>query len=217
MSDGHVLDVSPGLRLPLAELEFRATRSGGPGGQHVNTSSTRVEVSWDLAGSPSLTTRSARSAAAPAGHAGSTAPGDCGSSRASSRSQLRNREDVDRAAAPARGRGAGGPQGAEADEALTGGQGGARSRASAAGPPPSATAARREGRTDPPVRPCRLSKRVPRVRLSQPPGSYGIEHHAAAFRRSKLRYWMASLTWVVDSSSAPARSAIVRPIFRMRW
>jgi ribosome-associated protein len=26
----------------------RATRSGGPGGQHVNTSSTRIEITWDV-------------------------------------------------------------------------------------------------------------------------------------------------------------------------
>ncbi|HSE45424.1 MAG TPA: alternative ribosome rescue aminoacyl-tRNA hydrolase ArfB, partial [Gemmatimonadales bacterium] len=31
-----------------------ASRSGGPGGQHVNTSSTRIELWWDLAASPSL-------------------------------------------------------------------------------------------------------------------------------------------------------------------
>jgi ribosome-associated protein len=49
------LEITPALRLPLAELEIRATRSGGPGGQHVNTSSTRVEVWWDVSGSPSLT------------------------------------------------------------------------------------------------------------------------------------------------------------------
>jgi ribosome-associated protein len=42
------------LRIPRAELGYRATRSGGPGGQHVNTSSTRVELIWDLANSPSL-------------------------------------------------------------------------------------------------------------------------------------------------------------------
>jgi ribosome-associated protein len=54
MSDATMLEVSPTLRVPLAELEYRATRSGGPGGQHVNTSSTRVEVSWDVAGSPAL-------------------------------------------------------------------------------------------------------------------------------------------------------------------
>jgi ribosome-associated protein len=54
MVDDGFLTVSPALRLPLAELEFRASRSGGPGGQHVNTSSTRVEVWWDVARSPAL-------------------------------------------------------------------------------------------------------------------------------------------------------------------
>src|SRR5882724_3735893 len=54
MPDMGFLEVSPDLRVPLAELEYRASRSGGPGGQHVNTSSTRVEVWWDVAASPSL-------------------------------------------------------------------------------------------------------------------------------------------------------------------
>jgi ribosome-associated protein len=48
------LEITPSLLLPLTELEFRATRSGGPGGQHVNTSSTRVEVSWNVRDSPAL-------------------------------------------------------------------------------------------------------------------------------------------------------------------
>jgi len=42
------------LRIPRAELEFRATRSSGPGGQHVNTSSTRVELWWNLEHSVAL-------------------------------------------------------------------------------------------------------------------------------------------------------------------
>jgi ribosome-associated protein len=50
-----VLDIGASRPLPPSELEFRATRSGGPGGQHVNTSSTRVELVFDLAGSPTLT------------------------------------------------------------------------------------------------------------------------------------------------------------------
>jgi ribosome-associated protein len=49
------LEITPALRLPLSELEYHATRSGGPGGQHVNTSSTRIEVWWDISSSPSLT------------------------------------------------------------------------------------------------------------------------------------------------------------------
>ena len=54
MPDGF-LEITPTLLLPLAELDFRATRSGGPGGQHVNTSSTRIEVWWDVRTSPTLT------------------------------------------------------------------------------------------------------------------------------------------------------------------
>ncbi|MGH7444911.1 MAG: alternative ribosome rescue aminoacyl-tRNA hydrolase ArfB [Longimicrobiales bacterium] len=53
MSD-DVLRIAGGLTVPRAELTYRATRGGGPGGQHVNTSSTRVELTWDVAGSPSL-------------------------------------------------------------------------------------------------------------------------------------------------------------------
>lgn len=41
--------------IPLHELSYHATRAGGPGGQHVNTSSTRVELWWNALASPSLT------------------------------------------------------------------------------------------------------------------------------------------------------------------
>ena len=51
--DGY-LEITPALLLPLAELDYRATRAGGPGGQHVNTSSTRIEVWWDVRSSPTL-------------------------------------------------------------------------------------------------------------------------------------------------------------------
>ncbi len=47
MSDTH-LEVNAQLSIPRGELQFRASRSGGPGGQHVNTSSTRVELLWDV-------------------------------------------------------------------------------------------------------------------------------------------------------------------------
>ena len=42
------------FRVPDDELSWRFSRSSGPGGQHVNTSDTRVEVSWDLAPSSAL-------------------------------------------------------------------------------------------------------------------------------------------------------------------
>lgn len=52
--DTSVLVVNDDLFIPTSELTYRATRAGGPGGQHVNTSSTRVELVWDVAGTPSL-------------------------------------------------------------------------------------------------------------------------------------------------------------------
>lgn len=45
------------LTIPDSELEFRATRSGGPGGQHANTSATRIELTWNVRTSPSLSDR----------------------------------------------------------------------------------------------------------------------------------------------------------------
>jgi ribosome-associated protein len=40
--------------VPDTELRFRATRAGGPGGQHVNKTSTKVEALWDVERSPSI-------------------------------------------------------------------------------------------------------------------------------------------------------------------
>lgn len=47
MEDALVVDER--LAIPRSELTYRASRSGGPGGQHVNTSSTRIELLWDFA------------------------------------------------------------------------------------------------------------------------------------------------------------------------
>ena len=49
-----VLRVSRSVAIPLDELTWRFSASGGPGGQHANTSNTRAEVRFDIAGSPSL-------------------------------------------------------------------------------------------------------------------------------------------------------------------
>ncbi len=46
--------ITSSLRIPVAELQFRFTPSGGPGGQHANKVATRVELRFDVAGSPSL-------------------------------------------------------------------------------------------------------------------------------------------------------------------
>ena len=43
-----------GVSIPAAELSWRFSRSGGPGGQSVNTADSRVELSFDIDRSPSL-------------------------------------------------------------------------------------------------------------------------------------------------------------------
>lgn len=43
-----------GLVIPAAELDWRFSRSSGPGGQHVNTSDSRVQLSWSIADSAVL-------------------------------------------------------------------------------------------------------------------------------------------------------------------
>ena len=48
------LRVTPRLVIPPGELVERFSKSGGPGGQHVNTSDTRVELSYDVARAASL-------------------------------------------------------------------------------------------------------------------------------------------------------------------
>lgn len=57
---GDGLRVDRSLWIPEAELRWQFTRSGGPGGQHANTSATRAEVRFDVAGSPSLGSRQRR-------------------------------------------------------------------------------------------------------------------------------------------------------------
>jgi ribosome-associated protein len=46
--------ISRGVSIPEAELEVRASRSSGPGGQGVNTTDSKVELRWDVAGSTAL-------------------------------------------------------------------------------------------------------------------------------------------------------------------
>src|SRR5690349_19475346 len=92
MPDGF-LEVTPELRIPFAELDYRASRSGGPGGQHVNTSSTRIELWWDLAHSPSLTPEQ-RERLLERLASRLDSEGRLRLVSSSSRSQFRNREDV---------------------------------------------------------------------------------------------------------------------------
>lgn len=47
--------VTRSVSIPVDEIEVRVSRSGGPGGQHANTSETRVEVVFDVEASRTLT------------------------------------------------------------------------------------------------------------------------------------------------------------------
>ena len=93
MAEDNALDIAPTLQLPLAELEYRASRSGGPGGQHVNTSSTRVEVWWDVASSPTLSPDQ-RAQLLERLDSRLDSSGRLRLVSSGTRSQLRNREDV---------------------------------------------------------------------------------------------------------------------------
>jgi ribosome-associated protein len=48
------LRIDERLAIPLAEIELRASRSSGPGGQHANVTASRVEAVFDVAASRSL-------------------------------------------------------------------------------------------------------------------------------------------------------------------
>ena len=53
MVESHII-ISPSFKIPFAELQFKTSRSGGPGGQNVNKLETRVEVFFDVVNSPSI-------------------------------------------------------------------------------------------------------------------------------------------------------------------
>lgn len=48
------ISISNRFSIPAAELDFQASRSGGPGGQHVNTTASRIQLRWNIRTSPSL-------------------------------------------------------------------------------------------------------------------------------------------------------------------
>lgn len=80
----EVLRVDGTCVIPLAEVQWRFDVSSGPGGQHANRARTRVEASFDVAGSPSLTDGQRARLLARVGPVVRVASGD-------ERSQTRNR------------------------------------------------------------------------------------------------------------------------------
>src|SRR3954447_10758386 len=70
-----LLQIKPGVAIPLSEVELRTSRSGGPGGQHANVTASRVEAVFDVNASQALTeAQRARVAARLGPRAAPTAP-----------------------------------------------------------------------------------------------------------------------------------------------
>jgi ribosome-associated protein len=72
-------------RIPLREIEVRASRSSGPGGQHANVTASRIEAVFDVCASESLSAEQKRRVLARAGARVTAVAQDA-------RSQARNRE-----------------------------------------------------------------------------------------------------------------------------
>ena len=89
------MTVDRGLEIPEDEIVLRFSPAGGPGGQHANRSSTRVDLTWNIARSRVLSARQRRLLKA---HLkGRIDPsGNLRLSSDTHRSQLRNREEVQR-------------------------------------------------------------------------------------------------------------------------
>jgi ribosome-associated protein len=54
VNDLQALHVGRGVAIPLTEVELRASRSSGPGGQHANVTASRIEAVFDVAASTAL-------------------------------------------------------------------------------------------------------------------------------------------------------------------
>src|SRR5919198_3898873 len=81
----ELLPIRDGVDIPLTEVTVRASRSSGPGGQHANVTASRIEATFDIAASPSLSAAQKERAMAKLGPRVTAVAQDA-------RSQARNRE-----------------------------------------------------------------------------------------------------------------------------
>ncbi len=79
------LEIRPGVVIPLGEVVLRAARSSGPGGQHANVTASRIEASFDVHASESLSETQKRRIASRLGPRVTAVAQD-------TRSQARNRD-----------------------------------------------------------------------------------------------------------------------------
>ena len=93
MPDPPDLQITDAVAIPLSELRYQFSRSGGPGGQHVNRTETQVELTFDVRGTPSLTESQRARALAKLGSAVDSR-GVLHLTCQTTRSQSRNRAEV---------------------------------------------------------------------------------------------------------------------------
>ena len=79
------MEIRPGVTVPLSDVALRTSRSSGPGGQHANVTASRIEASFDVAASSTLTDEQKRRVMARCGPVVRAVAQD-------TRSQRRNRE-----------------------------------------------------------------------------------------------------------------------------
>jgi len=87
------LVINDKVNIPLSELAYTASRSSGPGGQHVNTTDTRIQVRWNVKESAALSDAE-RTLLVKNLASRLTEAGDLILAGDTHRSQRRNREDV---------------------------------------------------------------------------------------------------------------------------
>jgi ribosome-associated protein len=87
------LIINDKVQIPLSELVFTASRSSGPGGQHVNTTDSRIQVRWNLPESAALSEKE-KARVRKYLSARLTEAGDLILACDTHRSQRRNREEV---------------------------------------------------------------------------------------------------------------------------
>ena len=85
MASDDALELRGGIRIPLDEIDLRASRSSGPGGQHANVTASRIEAVFDIEASRALPDAARARLLARLGSRATAVAQDA-------RSQLRNRE-----------------------------------------------------------------------------------------------------------------------------
>ncbi len=87
------LSIKNGIKIPYHELEITTSRAGGPGGQHVNKTNTKITIRWNIHGTTALTAEQKNRVLKNLHHRVTT-EGDLITHNSESRSQQQNKENA---------------------------------------------------------------------------------------------------------------------------